>query len=626
MEKFKFETTDQVAKNIDKLASLFPAAVTEVRDENGQVKRGVNFQQLKQLLSWDEASEEEFYEFTWVGKKAAIAEAARPTTKTLRPVKEISRDWDTTRNLYIEGENLEVLKLLQESYLGQIQLIYIDPPYNTGNDFLYRDKFQRSQQAENEQLGVYDEQSNILFKNVERNGRFHSDWCSNLYARLRLAKNLLAEDGLLFISIGDEEVGNLRKMADEIFGEDNFRNQIVVRRGAKSLQAQFDTWDKLGQGHEYLLFYSKNSQYRFPKQVRQGEEVRPGTWNNHWRGTDRPTMRYELFGYTPETGQWRWSRERSLKAIENYQRMLAETGCSEQTVTQEIVDAWYAGQEEDLDLLRLSATGKAEHYVPPSSGALLNSLWADMLIGSSSEINQLFHKKVFDTAKLTSVLCRILRFAPPDATVLDFFSGSASTAHAVMQLNAEDGGHRNFIMVQAPAPCPEKSEAYQAGYKTIVQVGQERIRRAGDQLREKYPNADLDVGFRVFRTDSSNMKDVYYQPEQLEQQALLGMVSNIKEDRTDLDLLYACLLDWGMTLDLPHSSVEVEGCIIHNVDDGALMACFHPDIPDAVVEYMAAQRPRRAVFRDSCFARDDAKINIEEKFKNKSPDTRIKVL
>ena len=626
MDKLKFKTIDGVAENIEKLGALFPEVVTEVGDGDGHISKGIDFKHLRQLLSRDGTGEEERYEFTWVGKKAAIAEAAQPTTKTLRPVKEDSRDWDSTRNLYIEGENLEVLKILQESYLGQVKLIYIDPPYNTGHDFLYGDSFQRGQREENQQLGVYDGEDHILFENVARSGRFHSDWCSILYARLCLAKNMLAEDGLLFISIGDEEVGNLRKIADEVFGEANFRNQIVVRRGAKSLQAQFATWDKLGQGHEYLLLYSKNSQYRFPKQQRTAEEERPGGWNNHWRGTDRPTMRYELFGYTPETGQWRWSRERSRKAAENYQRMLAETGCSEQTVTQQVIDAWYARQEEELDLLRRSATGKAEHYIPPSNETLLNSVWMDQLIGSSSEINQLFDKKVFDTAKLTAALRRVLRFAPKDALVLDFFSGSATTAHAVMQLNAEDGGSRRFIMVQAPEPCGRKSEAFQAGYENICEIGKERLRRAGDRLKAEYPDAALDVGFRVFRVDSSNMKEVYYHPEELEQQSILQMVSNIKEDRTDLDLLYACLLDCGLELDLCHTSLELEGCTIHDVDHGALMACFHTDVPETVVEYMASRRPRRVIFRDSCFARDADKLNIGELFKNRAPETKIMVL
>ena len=443
----------------------------------------------------------ERYEFTWPGKRAAMAEAARPACKILRPVREESRDWDGTRNLYIEGDSLEALKLLQESYQGKIDLIYIDPPYNTGRDFTYRDNFRRSRREEESRAGDYAGEERRRIENLEYSGRSHGDWCSMMYARLWLARNLLSERGLIFISIGDEEAANLRLIAGEIFGEENFRNQIVVRRGAKSLQAQFDTWDKLGQGHEYLLFYSRNSQYRFPKQTKPLKERREGGWNSHWRGTDRPTMRYELFGHTPERGQWRWSRERSLRAAENYQKMLAETGCSPDNVPQEAVDRWYLSQPEPVDLLRQSASGKAEHYVPPTSETLLNSAWMDLLVGSSSEIQQLFHAKVFDTAKLTAFLDRILQFAPKDAAVLDFFSGSASTAHAVMRRNAADGGRRRFIMVQLPEPCSEKSEAFRAGYRDICAIGRARIRRAGDKLREDHPETELDTGFRVFRVE-----------------------------------------------------------------------------------------------------------------------------
>ena len=626
MDKLKFETPDMVSENIDKIAALFPTAITEMRGEDGEIKRGVNFEVLKQLLSRDVVDGDECYEFTWVGKKAAMAEAARPITKTLRPVKADSRDWDTTENLYIEGDNLEVLKILQESYLGKIKMIYIDPPYNTGNDFIYADDFMRSQEEENGQMGMYDEDENRLFKNADTRGRFHSDWCSMIYSRLMLARNLLADDGVIFISIGDEEVENLRKIADEVFGEANFRNQIIIRRGAKSLQAQFTTWDKLGQGHEYILFYTKNSQYRFPKQMKPLDEGKAGGWNNHWRGTDRPTMRYELFGVTPDSGQWRWSKDRSIRAIENYKRMLSETGYSEDSVTQEVIDMWYAKQPEDLDLLRQSSNGKPEHYIAPTNDTLLNSSWMDLLIGSSSEIGQLFDTKVFDTAKLTQAISRTIKFTNKDALILDFFSGSATTAHAVMQLNAEDGGHRKFIMAQLPEKCDEASEAYKAGYKNICEIGKERIRRAGDKIKSEHPDAKLDTGFRVFRVDESNMEDIYYHPEELTQTMLGGMVSNIKPDRTDLDLLYACLLDWGVEISLSHTQAVIDGCTVHNVDNGALCACFDERVPLSVIDYMAKQQPLRAVFRDSSFAADDSKINVTEIFKNLSPDTKVKVI
>lgn len=626
MEHLRFETPDMVTDNIDKIAALFPSAITEMRGEDGEIKRGVNFEVLKQLLSRDVVDGDECYEFTWVGKKAAMAEAARPITKTLRPVKADSRDWDTTENLYIEGDNLEVLKILQESYLGKVKMIYIDPPYNTGNDFIYADDFMRTQREEDSEMGIIDDENNRLVKNTDTNGKFHSDWCSMIYSRLMLARNLLADDGVIFISIGDEEVENLRKIADEVFGEANFRNQIIIRRGAKSLQAQFATWDKLGQGHEYILFYTKNSQYRFPKQMKPLDEGKAGGWNNHWRGTDRPTMRYELFGVTPDSGQWRWSKDRSIRAIENYKRMLSETGYSEDSVTQEVIDMWYAKQPEDLDLLRQSSNGKPEHYIAPTNDTLLNSSWMDLLIGSSSEIGQLFDTKVFDTAKLTQAISRTIKFTNKDALILDFFSGSATTAHAVMQLNAEDGGHRKFIMVQLPEKCDESSEAYKAGYKNICEIGKERIRRAGDKIQSEHPDAKLDTGFRVFRVDESNMEDVYYHPEELTQTMLGCMVSNIKPDRTDLDLLYACLLDWGVEISLSHTQEVIDGCTVHNVDNGALCACFDERVPLSVIDYMAKQQPLRAVFRDSSFAADDSKINVTEIFKNLSPDTKVKVI
>ena len=529
-------------------------------------------------------------------------------------------------------------------------MIYIDPPYNTGNDFIYADDFMRSQEAENKQMGMYDEDENRLFKNTDSNGRFHSDWCSMIYSRLVFARNLLSDDGVIFISIGDEEVENLRKIADDVFGEANFRNQIIIRRGAKSLQAQFVTWDKLGQGHEYILFYTKNSQYRFPKQMKPLDERKAGGWNNHWRGTDRPTMRYELFGFTPDSGQWRWSKDRSLKAIENYERMLSETGCSSDSVTQEIIDSWYSQQTEDLDLLRKSSTGKPEHYITPTNDSLLNSSWMDLLVGSSSEIGQLFDTKVFDTAKLTQTISRAIKFVDKEAIILDFFSGSATTAHAVMQLNAEDGGRRKFILVQLPETIDPQKESDETAKKvaqnavklldsigvphTICEIGKERIRRAGDKIKSENPKTaqDLDIGFRVFKLDDTNMKDVYYSPQEYSQDMLAGLESNIKDDRTDLDLLFGCLLDWGLPLSLPYKSEQIDGCAVHTYNGGDLIACFDANIPESVVKEIAKRKPLRAVFRDSGFASSPEKINVFEIFKLYMPEDanditkRVKVI
>ena len=630
MIRLKMETKDMVADNVQKIAALFPNCVTEKETVDGKLEKGINWKMLKQMLKGKVIDGEEAYEFTWVGKKAAVVEANTPIRKTLRPCKEESKNWDTTENLYIEGDNLEALKLLQESYLGKVKMIYIDPPYNTGHDFVYPDSFKMGEEEYNGGTKYFAEDGTINFsrENSKQAGRYHSDWCSMMYSRLLLARHLLAEDGVIFISIGDEEVDSLKKISDEVFGEDNFRNQIVIRRGAKSVQAQFDTWDKLGKDYEYILLYSMVSTYRFPKQVRALKEVRGGTWNNHWRGTDRPTMRYPLLGITPETGQWRWGKDRSDIAVSNYRRMISDIGCD--NPTQKQIDNWYANQPEGTDLLRLSTNGKPEHYIPPTSTTLLNSSWMDLLVGASSEINALFDKKVFDTAKLTESIKRMLKFVSNDAIILDFFSGSATTAHAVMQLNAEDGGQRKFIMVQLPEPTDKKSEAYKAGYKNICEIGKERIRRAGDKIvadnADKEGIVDLDIGFRVLKVDSSNMNDVYYGAEDYSQELLLQLEDNIKSDRSDLDLLFGCIVDWGLELSCPYSSTEIEGYTVHNYNDGDLIACFAKDIPESVIKAIAKMEPMRAVFRDSGFADSPAKINVTEIFKRLAPDTEIRVL
>ncbi len=625
MDKLKMETPDLTQTNIEKLAALFPACITEMRGEDGKLKKSVNFKLLQQMLSDVVLEGDEAYEFTWVGKKAAIVEANRPIHKTLRPCPEESVNWDTTENLYIEGDNLEVLKLLQESYLGKVKMIYIDPPYNTGNDFIYRDDFAMSGEEYSEESGQVDEETgDRLFRNTDSNGRFHSDWCSMIYSRLMLARNLLADDGLIFISIGDEEIDNLRKISDEVFGAANFRNQIVVRRGAKSVQAQFETWDKLGKDLEYILMYTKVSTYRFPQQTKPLEEKRPGTWNNHWRGTDRPTMRYELFGITPVSGQWRWSKDRSENAIKSYKQLLQDCQSIEPSEAQ--IDAWYTKQPSGTDLLRLSANGKPEHYIPPTNETLLNSSWMDLLVGSSSELGKLFETKVFDTTKSTQIIRRMLKFINKDALILDFFSGSATTAHAVMQLNAEDGGHRKFIMVQLPEPCDEKSEAYKAGYPNICEIGKERIRRAAKKIAADNPDKPFDGGFRVFKLDDTNMTDVYYSAGEYTQDLLSQLESNIKPDRTDLDLLFSCLLEWGLPLSMPYTSEQIEGCTVHTYNNGDLIACFNENIPDTVIKEIARRQPLRVVFRDSSFADSPAKINVGEIFKMLAPDTRVKVL
>lgn len=631
MEHMKFETPDMVAGNIEKIGALFPAAITEMRGEDGQIKKGINFEVLKQLLSRDVVDGDECYEFTWVGKKAAMAEAARPITKTLRPVKEDSRDWDTTQNLYIEGDNLEVLKILQESYLGKVKTIYIDPPYNTGHDFIYRDKFQRSQQEENEQMGMYDEDENQMFENTESNGRFHSDWCSYIYRPLVLARNLLSNDGLIFISIDDNEQENLKKICDEIFSESNFLTCVTRATGTPTGGG----FDGLVNELDYMLIYAKDIHNAYINGLPMSEEdakiydqvdekgrylIRPlRRTGGEDRREDRPTMYFPIiapdgtsvYPIGPTGYESRW-----ICSPETAQKMADEGLLAWKKIKKQDEEVWQVYQKFYLEN-RTKAPG---------------NLWNDVEGNKKAtrDIRNIFDRqKVFDFSKPTGFIKKVLQIgSDSDCLVLDFFSGSATTAHAVMQLNSEDGGHRKFIMVQLPEPCAEGTEAANAGFKNICEIGKERIRRAGDKIKADNPlgTQDLDTGFRVFRVDSSNMKDVYYQPEELDQQSMFDLVSNIKDDRTDLDLLYACLLDWGVEIHLPHTSTDLDGCNVHNVDNGALMACFSPNVPRSVVEYMAKQQPLRAVFRDSAFASDDAKINVTEIFKNLSPDTKVKVI
>ncbi|CAA7600857.1 D21 class N6 adenine-specific DNA methyltransferase signature [Acididesulfobacillus acetoxydans] len=627
-EKLAMRTPSLADEKFAALANLFPNAVTETIDENGSVVRAIDKDVLAQEINAHVVEgREERYQFTWPDKRKSILLANTPIAAALRPCREESVDFDTTENLYIEGDNLDVLKLLRETYLNRVKMIYIDPPYNTSNDFVYNDDFSEDTDSFLSRDGQFDEQGNRLVRNLDSNGRFHTDWLNMIYPRLRVARDLLTDDGVIFISIGDEEASNLIKVCNEVFGEANFRNQIVVRRGAKSVQAQFDTWDKLGQGLEYILLYTKNPTYRFPKQMKMLDEAKQGGWNNHWRGTDRPTMRYPLFGITPPSGQWRWGKERSDKAIENYQRMLNETHKTQETIMDNEIDKWYISQKDGtLDLLRLSRNGKPEHYIAPTNETLLNSSWVDLLIGSSSEITKLFDTAVFDTAKLTAVIKRMLGFVDKDSIILDFFSGSATTAHAVMQLNAEDGGKRKFIMVQLPEICAENSEAVKVGYKTICEIGKERIRRAGAKIKDSNQGPQVDTGFRVLKLDSSNMKEVYYAPDEFlttaqKQQSLFGFMDNIKEDRSDEDLLFQVMLDLG----IPLSGKITQNSDVFSVNDNYLIACFK-QVDTALITEIAKKKPYYAVFRDSSFVNDSAMVNFEQVFATYSPNTIRRVL
>ena len=628
MEKPKFESPDMTAQNIDRIAALFPNCITEMLDEEHSTpekkvyKRAVNFELLKQMLSPDVVDADEAYEFTWVGKKAAIVEANKPIRKTLRPCVEESKDWDTTENLYIEGDNLEVLKLLQESYLGKVKMVYIDPPYNTGNDFIYADDFMRSQEEENEQMGMYDEDENRLFKNTDTNGRFHSDWCSMIYSRLMLARGLLADTGLIFVSIDDCELTNMRRICDEVFGETNFVDTIIWKKryggGAK------EKW--LVSLQEYVLVYCKNAALlgelyvpltkdsieRYYQKKDENYATRGGYRTHPLEATKSMDARANLVYPIPAPDgseiwpkrQWLWSKDRAYEALVK----------GELEIYQGNDGSWQVATKQYLrDADGTERLGKMF--------SIIENIYTQH--GTNEMISLMGNAKIFPFPKPSSFVKQLLPLASDkDSIVLDFFSGSATTAHAVMQLNAEDGGHRKFIMVQLPEPCDEASEAYKAGYKNICEIGKERIRRAGDKIKSESPmtTQDLDIGFRVLKLDDSNMKDVYYAPDDYDQGMLAGLESNIKDDRTDLDLLFGCLIDWGLPLSLPYKSEQIDGCTVHTYNDGDLIACFDANIPESVVKEIAQRRPLRAVFRDSGFASSPEKINVFEIFKLYMPE------
>lgn len=625
MDKMKFETPDMTAENIKKIAKLFPNCVTEMRDENGEIKRGINFEMLKQMLSPDVMDGDECYEFTWVGKKASIAEANKPIRKTLRPCPEESKDWDTTENLYIEGDNLEVLKLLQESYLGKVKMIYIDPPYNTGNDFIYADDFMRSQQEENEQMGMYDEDENRLFKNTDSNGRFHSDWCSMMYPRLMLVRNLLADDGVIFISIDDNEQANLKKICDEIFGESNFIGAFKWNRVAKAPSLSNSIRIK----YEYVLAYCKKIQIRL-----YGKE----SYNKQGPLWHLPNKRAELI-FPAQSIRISQSFNKGFYGgtyqVELLDDMIYQDGYNKETVRILACSAWgqnkineYVKEGNTFEIKKSPLTMYTDlssdgNYIAPSDLISVEECGVKRNTDANEDMKKL--DIPFDYSKPVSLIYYLIKIATTlekDSIILDFFSGSATTAHAVMSLNAEDGGKRKFIMVQLPEPCDEQSEAYKAGYKNICEIGKERIRRAGEKIKAENGLAaqNLDVGFRVLKLADSNMKDVYYAADKYTQTDLLDMVSNIKDDRTDLDLLFGCLIDWGLPLSLPYTSEQIEGCTVHTYNDGDLIACFDNNIPESVIREIAKRKPLRAVFRDSGFANSPSKINVFEIFKLYMPE------
>ena len=652
MDKMKFESPDMTAQNIDRIATLFPNCVTEMPDENGKIKRAVNFELLKQMLSPDVVDGDEAYEFTWVGKKAAIVEANKPIRKTLRPCVAESKDWDTTENLYIEGDNLEVLKLLQESYLGKVKMIYIDPPYNTGNDFIYADDFMRSQEEENEQMGMYDEDKNRLFKNTDTNGRFHSDWCSMIYSRLLLARNLLTDDGVIFISIDDNEQENLKKCCDEVFGGQNFVAQLVWERAyAPKNDARF-----ISNSHDYVLMYARNLANFVIGRLPRTEEANARYQNPDndprgvWKPSDLSVKTYNAacdYPITTPSGRvieppagrcWSLSKNAFLERLQDNRIYFGADGNSVPCMKRFLTELKYDGMAP-TSIMFYKDVGHSQE--------------------GAKEVTKLLDAGAFDGPKPVRLLTRLLTLAnlKDDSIVLDFFSGSATTAHAVMQMNADKGSHIKYAMVQLPEMCDEEGTAYKAGFSTICEIGKERIRRAGEKIQEARLEAialskhewdqtcyyvehqeecdrlghlpdeyfekehpPIDTGFRVLKLDDTNMKDVYYAPDDYDQGMLAALESNIKDDRTDLDLLFGCLIDWGLPLSLPYKSEQLGGCTVHTYNDGDLIACFDTNIPESVVKEIAQRRPLRAVFRDSGFASSPEKINVFEIFKLYMPE------
>lgn len=642
------ESFDLVTQNVEKIGALFPNCITESVDKNGKPRKAINFDLLRQMLSDDVIEGDEAYEFTWVGKKASVVEANKPIRKTLRPCVEESKDWDTTGNLYIEGDNLEVLKLLQESYLGKVKMIYIDPPYNTGNDFIYRDNFTQSFEEYDIQIGLFDDEDNRLFKNTDSNGRFHSDWCSMMYSRLMLARNLLSDDGVIFISIDDNEVDNLRKISDEIFGADNFIAHIIHKNNSMKNQSKY-----IGVSTEFVLIYSKNYIYL-------NEHSEP--WRSSKKGIKDVVNMFnklksegeslekiheeimEMYSRPKYAHLSRWNKV-DEKGVFTDKDLSRSNGPKNYTIINPTTGqecpipgrGWGKSYEELLNLQKENRIWYGDPTTPPRQKSYItdgnesvydNFVFADTSI-EKRNLEEMFGAVVFDFPKSVEMLYTFIELCTgKNDVILDFFSGSSTTAHAIMQLNAEDKGRRKFVMVQLPELCDKKSEAYKLGYLNICEIGKERIRRAGDKIKAESPHTtkNLDIGFRVFKLADSNMKDVYYSPDEYNQNILDILESNIKEDRTDLDLLFGCLLEWGIPLSLPYASENIDGCTVHNYNDGDLVACFDESIPDSVIKAIARKQPLRAVFRDSSFANSPSKINVGEIFKMLAPDTRVKVI
>lgn len=650
MEKLRMESVDMTAENIEKIGALFPNCIVETTTADGTIKRAINFDLLRQMLNGEIIEGDESYEFTWVGKKASIVEANRPIRKTLRPAFDESAEWDCTENIYIEGDNLEVLKLLQESYLGRIKMIYIDPPYNTGHDFVYPDSFIMDNEEYANGTGYYDEDGNVNFdrENSDSAGKYHSDWCSMIYSRLLLSRNLLRDDGVIFISIDDNELNNLMKICNEVFGED-----LMLACFPRVTKKAGKTTDAIAKNHDYVLAYSKTKSplLYLPSHTDEGFKFSDEYESERGKYKLNQTLDYDSLQYSPsldypitidgETlypGQsyekylerkkgnhsradwaWRWSRE------------LFEFGLENGFIVVKKYDSYsriYTKTYQNCKIVKQGSSFEIEYIQRTKAISTLEFIENEFSNDNSKKnLVSLFGSSVFDYSKPVSLIKQLIEYSSSgDDIILDFFSGSATTAQAVMQSNIEDGSNRRFILVQIQEPCAENSDAYKAGYKNICEIGKQRIRLAAKKIKETSNGEEHDFGFRVFKLDDSNMNDVYYSPAEYSQNLLAMMESNVKADRTDLDLLFGCLLEWGLPLSLPYSSEKIEGYTVHDYNDGDLIACFDENIPDSVIKAIAKQKPLRAVFRDSSFAGSPSKINVGEIFKMMAPDTTVKVI
>lgn len=611
MEHLNMQSMDKVAANVAKIRELFPNCVTERINSEGKLEHAIDFDMLKQELS-DHVVDglQERYQFTWPDKRKAILAANAPINKTLRPCREESVDFDNTENLYIEGDNLEVLKLLQETYLGKVKMIYIDPPYNTGNDFVYEDDFKQNSEEYIVNSGQLDDEGNRLVVNTESNGRFHTDWLNMIYPRLKLAKDLLSDDGVIFISIGDDEESNLIKCCNEIFGESNFIASICHKHRASVSNDRI-----ISENHNHLLFYCKNIVSVFRNHKLIGEDPVLEGFNLEDEkgkykltpvdgpgGAKKGNPHYNFLGVT---GYWRYSKETMQKKYDEGLIVRTTNGLqqkyylSQASKSRKTVTTWW-----DDDFLTSSAT------------KMLINLMGD---------------KTFDNPKNINLIIRCLKMIvkfDKDSLIIDFFSGSATTAHAVMQLNAEDGGKRKFIMVQLPEVCAENSEAYKAGYKNICEIGKERIRRAGKKIKEENPltTQNLDIGFRVLKCDSSNMEDVYFTPKEYMDKQQSLFIDNIKKDRSDEDLLFDAMLKLDTPLSSKIEKISIAGKTVYNVAQGHLMACFDKNVTDEVITAIAKELPSYFVMRDSSQADDSVAINFEQIFNTYSPQTVRRVL